>query len=55
VSETIEAVRSRPLCCGKHNEDRFSVAVGAIAPSPAEDAIAVLPPDAEAIVVEPRG
>jgi hypothetical protein len=58
VSETIETVRSRPLCCGEHNQDRFPVAVGAVAPCPAEDTIAVLPHQLEAIIianVEPRG
>jgi hypothetical protein len=51
VSETIETVRSGPLCCGKHNQDRFPAAVGAVAPCPAEDAIAVLPHHVEAIII----
>ena len=58
VTETIEAAGSRPLYRRKHNEDRIPVAVGAIAPSPLEDAITVLPRHPEATVlanVEPRG
>src|SRR6267143_2563785 len=57
VSEAIEAVRRWVLRSGKHNQDRVPV-VGAIAPSPAEDTIAVLPHHPEATIpanVEPRG
>jgi hypothetical protein len=58
VSEAIEAVQRRVLRSGKHNQERVAVVIGAIAPSPAEDAVAVLPHHPEAIVpanVEPRG
>jgi hypothetical protein len=52
----IEAVRRWVLRSGKHNQDR--VPVIAVAPSPAEDTIAVLPHHPEATItanVEPRG
>jgi hypothetical protein len=58
VSEAIEAVTGRVLRSGEHNQHRVPVAVVAIAPSPAEDTIAVLPRYPEATMpvdVEPRG
>src|ERR1700722_4960827 len=52
VSETIEAVRSL-LRNGTHDEDRVPVAVGVIAPTFAEGAIAVLPRHPE-VTIHPK-
>ena len=43
VSEAIEGGRYRMLPGGRHGKHRIPVAVGALAPCPAEDALAVLP------------
>jgi len=58
ASEAIEAEGCRVLRGRKHGKYAFPVAVGVIAPSSAEDALAVFPQHLEAIIAasaEPKG
>jgi hypothetical protein len=50
VCETIEAARRRVFLGGKHGEHGVPVAIGGIAPSLTEDALAVLPQHLETTI-----